>query len=296
MNQNSQFINSVNLNAGTDFPYLVMEIINEQSFPRNPGFQVMHWHEDVQFIYLLQGEITVKTLYDSDSLQEGQGIFINKNVVHLVEHTGSCHYYSFVFPDYFLKFYFGSPAAEVVEQIAGREELPLWVFSPAQPWGCRVLKGLEELIQLEKNKTEYYAYEILVKLSSLWLEMAKNIALPPRKREDALGPRMREFLNYIERHYGEDISLKQLASSAHVSKSECLRCFKLSMQTTPFKYLMEYRLSRAAELLASTEDPIGTIALNVGFRQTSHFGKCFKEKTGYSPRDYRQKKSQPRRK
>ena len=37
MGENHRFINSVNLNAGTDFPYLVLEIINEQSFPRNPG-------------------------------------------------------------------------------------------------------------------------------------------------------------------------------------------------------------------------------------------------------------------
>ena len=63
MKHNSQYINSVNLNAGTDFPYLVMEIINEQSYPRNPGFQVMHWHEDVQFIYLLEGNVTIRTLY-----------------------------------------------------------------------------------------------------------------------------------------------------------------------------------------------------------------------------------------
>ena len=54
MEENRRFINSINLNAGTDFPYLVLEIINEQSFPRNPGFQVMHWHEDVQFIYVLE--------------------------------------------------------------------------------------------------------------------------------------------------------------------------------------------------------------------------------------------------
>lgn len=65
MEENRRFINSINLNAGTDFPYLVLEIINEQSFPRNPGFQVMHWHEDVQFIYVLEGKISVKTLYDT---------------------------------------------------------------------------------------------------------------------------------------------------------------------------------------------------------------------------------------
>lgn len=56
------FINSINLNAETDFPYLVLDAINENSYPRNPGFRVMHWHDDLQFIYVLNGGIIVKTL------------------------------------------------------------------------------------------------------------------------------------------------------------------------------------------------------------------------------------------
>ena len=104
-----------------------------------------------------------------------------------------------------------------------------------------------------------------------------------------MGVRMQKFLQYINEHYGEDVSLDKLAGSANVSKSECLRCFKTSMQTTPYKYLTEYRLSKAAELLKNSDEPIGNIADSVGFRQVSHFGKCFKEKTGLSPREYRMK-------
>ena len=289
MEENLRFINSINLNAGTDFPYLVLEIINEQSFPRNPGFQVMHWHEDVQFIYVLEGKISVKTLYDTTAIQAGEGVFINKSVVHLVEHTGTCHYYSFVFPDYFLKFYFGSPAAAFVERIIGRDQLPVFAFTADLSWCGPVLAILRELVELEKNKTDFYVYEVLTRLSSLWLVISKNIILLPGRSNDALGLRMQAFLNYIETHYDEDISLDCLAESAHVSKSECLRCFKVSMQTTPLKYLTEYRLQKAAELLTTTDEPIGTIAMNVGFKQSSHFGKCFKEKTGYSPRRYRYK-------
>lgn len=40
--EQSNYINSVNLNADSDFPYLVLDVINDQSYPRNPGFQVMH--------------------------------------------------------------------------------------------------------------------------------------------------------------------------------------------------------------------------------------------------------------
>lgn len=61
-NGKEDFINSVNLNINTDFPYLVLDVINDKSYPRNPGFQVMHWHEDLQFIYVLNGIIEVRHL------------------------------------------------------------------------------------------------------------------------------------------------------------------------------------------------------------------------------------------
>ena len=61
------FINSVNLNADTGFPYLVLDVVNDRSYPKNPGFLVMHWHEDLQFIYVLEGEIEVRTLDEAVS-------------------------------------------------------------------------------------------------------------------------------------------------------------------------------------------------------------------------------------
>ena len=76
--EQNNYINSVNLNADSDFPYLVLDVINDQSYPRNPGFQVMRWHEDLQFIYVLDGEIEIKTLTASVRITENSGIFINK--------------------------------------------------------------------------------------------------------------------------------------------------------------------------------------------------------------------------
>lgn len=286
----TEFINSVNLNAGSDFPYLVLDVVNEQSYPRNPGFQVMHWHEDIQFIYVFEGEIEIKTLTKSISVDAGSGVFINKNVVHLVRKNSACHYNSFIFPDYFLKFYFGSPAKDFVESIIGKEQIPICCFSRKTENHRTILNALKRLSEIEKNKTDFYVYEVLVSLTTLWLEVRKNIQFPSEKQDIVVHARMQKFLQYIEQHFGEDVSLEVLAASANVSKSECLRCFKSTMQSTPYKYLIEYRLSKAAELLKNTDESISNIAECVGFHQISHFGKCFKEKTGLAPRDYRNRK------
>ena len=63
------YINSINLNQNTSFPYLVLDVIDDNAYPRNPGFQVMHWHEDLQFIYVLEGNIEVQKLDTSQRLQ-----------------------------------------------------------------------------------------------------------------------------------------------------------------------------------------------------------------------------------
>lgn len=291
--EREKYINSVNLNVHTDFPYLMLDIINDRSYPRNPGFRVMHWHEDLQFIYVISGTIQLQTLDSIRDITAGEGVFINKNVVHLIKHSGEHHYNSMLFPDFFLKFYFGSPARGIVESVTENEQIPFYHFSKDIAWSREVTAILRRIILLEKDKNEFYPYEILVLLSSLWLIMRKNIQIPQKKQESAANLRMQKFLEYIEQHYAEDVTLSDIAASANVSKSECLRCFKQSMQTTPYKYLTEVRLSKAAELLEKTDAPIGEISSKVGFYQMSHFGKCFREKTGYSPKKYRAHKRLP---
>ncbi|MCI5919223.1 MAG: AraC family transcriptional regulator [Roseburia sp.] len=267
----------------------MLNVFNGNSFPRNPGFRVMHWHEDIQFIYVLDGEIEVVTLENCISLQKGEGIFINKNVVHLVDKIDACHYNSFVFPNYFLRFYVGSPAEQIVGQIIGKDTLP--IFKIADTKGNQsVLQALKNLSALEQNKTGLYPYEVLSTLSVLWLEFCRIIninAQNENKKNSQISNRMAIFLQYMELHYMEDITLEMLAKSANVSKSECLRCFKATLQITPYRYLTEYRLSKAADLLKNTDMSIENVGLSVGFKQISHLGKRFREKTGFSPSAYR---------
>lgn len=287
INDEQSYINSVNLKADTEFPYLVLEVIGGHSYPLNPGFRVMHWHEDLQYIYVLKGTIQIQTLNDDIELQKGDGFFLNKQVVHLVKQTEGCHYMSFVFPERILKFYPGCPANTVVSNLIGQEKIAFCHFSKHQSWCNQILSLLQQLAVMEKNKPEFYEYEVMLNLFSLILLTQKNHQLSPVKADDAISRRMKCFLTFIDEHYGNDISLDALAQSANVSKSECLRCFKLSMQSTPYKYLMEYRLLKATQLLEQTDQPIGIISSLVGFNQMSQFGKCFKEKIGCTPREYR---------
>ena len=149
------------------------------------------------------------------------------------------------------------------------------------------MNKLKFLSELENHKDELYAYRVLCTLSSLWLKIQENLSLPESNRESIASVRMKLFLEYIHNHFAKQISLEDLAKNANVSVSEVLRCFKLCMQTTPYKYITELRLQKAATMLKETDEPITNIIDSVGFSSLSHFGKCFKEKTGYSPKEFR---------
>ncbi len=284
------YLNSVNLNAGQDFPYLCMDVENGKSVPEPPGFHVMHWHEDFQFIYVLAGELYLHTLDQTKVVSTGQGVFLNKNVVHLVSASASCHYKSILFPEHLVSFYPGCPAAKYVKGIANCRQIACLQFDAAVPWQGRVLALLARLSHIDPASAACYEYEVLTLLAALWLELAQNISVPNAPAHDVTVHRMQMFLKYIKEHYAEAITLSDLARSAGVSKSECLRCFKLSIQDTPYRYLLKYRLQMAAGLLTDSVLSIGEVAQAVGFQSQSHFGKLFKEQTGDSPKDFRGKR------
>ena len=59
------------------------------------------------------------------------------------------------------------------------------------------------------------------------------------------------------------------------------------MQTTPMDYLIQYRISEAARLLSSTQEPVTQIAMMTGFDSAGHMGRFFRRQMGCSPREFR---------
>ena len=96
-------------------------------------------------------------------------------------------------------------------------------------------------------------------------------------------------LQFIQEHYAEDISVEQVASSASISPSECLRCFHDMIGTTPNQYLRDQRAQRAAELLCGTGLRVTEIAMQCGFQDASYFARAFRQVYGCGPTEYRRK-------
>ncbi len=101
------------------------------------------------------------------------------------------------------------------------------------------------------------------------------------------GNPLKAVFSYIESHYGEKISLEDLAGTIHMNRNYFCRFFKEKVGKTPFSYLNEYRVNQAASQLLSTRLPITEIALNAGFENMSYFIRQFRRCKGCTPSAYR---------
>jgi len=92
----------------------------------------------------------------------------------------------------------------------------------------------------------------------------------------------------IHERLHEDISLKDLAEVACISKDHFLRAFRDTVGQTPYHYLLSQRLERAKVLLREEPGvPVAEVARRCGFKNLSHFSATFRRMTGVSPKGYR---------
>ena len=94
-------------------------------------------------------------------------------------------------------------------------------------------------------------------------------------------------LNYIETHYMQQFSIDYLAELCHWSPTHFRRGFLEIMGTSPLNYLNNVRISKACNMLHSTDKSILFISESVGFHSVSSFNRYFFKTMGMSPRDYR---------
>ncbi len=97
--------------------------------------------------------------------------------------------------------------------------------------------------------------------------------------------RLKQVLEYIHDHLGQNLSLADLANLANLSPSRFTRVFRQETGLSPHQYLIQARIERAKHLLRSDgELSIGDIAHQVGFADQSHFTRHFKRIVGVTPK------------
>jgi len=98
-----------------------------------------------------------------------------------------------------------------------------------------------------------------------------------------------EAISYMERHYQEKIIIDDIAVYCNLNRSYLGKIFKNELKTSPQDFLIRYRVSKACELMKTTNNNIGDICSMIGYPNLFTFSRAFKKITGESPREWRAK-------
>lgn len=126
--------------------------------------------------------------------------------------------------------------------------------------------------------------ELALRVAGDALAAAADQPHPPRERDER---RVINALDLIEARYAEPLSVGAIAGAVHMSPYHFLRVFRAVAGVTPHQYLVRTRLRHAAIALATTDQPIATVAFAHGFGDLSTFVTTFGRVFGAAPRAYR---------
>ncbi len=102
-----------------------------------------------------------------------------------------------------------------------------------------------------------------------------------------IDPKIYASIKYILNHYGERLSVKDLAAESNYSVNYFRKLFTEQTGVTPLNYITNIRLRMAAILLRSSDRTIVDVAEACGFNSLSSFNRCFRDQYGTTPAQWR---------
>ncbi len=290
--------------TNSDYPLGLYFVKPESSFLSNIPW---HWHDELEIDIVREGSAEYYIGEDILSVQSGNAILIKSNVFHTIRaKDDGCTIISLIFSPSILFVCSDSSIGNTYLNTLDSYTDKAILFDKSDKNGRAVISYLEDIIELNLNKS--FGYELLTKsaLCQLWFLLIKDLPHSEQiekkeSKETRLSldeERIKDALSFIQENYADNISLDDIATSIHISKSECCRLFKRVINTTPFEYLMRYRILSACDIMIQSQrndESISYLAGSVGFNSASYFNKLFKEYIGCTPSEFKKNSKTERR-
>lgn len=248
-----------------------------------------HWHPELEFVYVKEGSATLLIGNSRYILTEGNGVFINTQIIHRFETGAHTIIPNIVFSPALLASENTLIYKKYVLPIL-RSSLDCQLLSPDIPWQKTALNALLSVFALQESEhpDELQTLRLLLRLwNELYEHLPVDEAAPVSKSDAYARAQLQIMMQYIHTHYPHRISLDDLAQTVTLSKSSVLHIFNRYLHTSPVSYLIHYRLKCAAKLLVTTESSISSIAQSTGFENTGYFCRKFKKGFHVTPSEYR---------
>lgn len=274
----------------TGFPYITYPCSIPLDFTKVP----LHWHDEMEIIYIKKGSGIVTIDFTIFQVTAGDILIIVPGQLHSIEQAPgmTMEYENIIFQLRLFTSHHGDLCTE--EFFLPMQKRQLVIPTYLHP-GCELYQNAKSCLDLadELCDKQPNSYQLAVKgqffqLFYLLFSHASADTIPVNHHKSLEKTKL--ILTYIETHYGEKLTIKEMAEACGFSQSHFMKFFKSSVGEPFTSYLNNHRLTMASRLLLSSDSNILEIAEKTGFENLSYFNRTFKHTFGMTPREFRQKR------
>lgn len=250
----------------------------------------LHLHNEVEFLYLVEGEILFQIEEHTFPLHAKEGIFIPPALLHSATNIGNSpiSFYALVFSSNFVISSFDAHSYNTYMLPVMHNNLQLaLVLRESIPWQKDILDYLHNIF-FAKNRQELFVRGTAL---LIWDTLYQSHITKTEVNHSlqTLAVQLAPTITYIQKHYQQSLSLKELASTVHLSEGQFCRIFKHLTGMTPFHYVIRYRILQSCNALSNTNRKITDIATSHGFNNISYYNRAFIQLMHMTPSQYRKR-------
>lgn len=262
----------------------------------NDGEQIryMHFHNCLEILYCCQGRGRIYIEDEELEFGEGDVALVQSYSAHISRPASDDNYCEYLYfdPDALLHNFYpdGLPCAKLFD--SSKDNTSCVISAREYPTiARRVAEILAELSQQKCNWRDCVKGLVL----ALMMELTRVLsARKPREHRNGNIVSIFPAIKYINDNYAEHIHAESLHELCFMSATHFRRLFGAVMGLSPLEYIHRLRISRACDLLLSSNDSILSISLAVGFDSVSSFNRQFIQATGMAPSKWRRERMQAR--
>lgn len=250
-----------------------------------------HWHDDIELISVLSGEMKYNVNEKIITLRQGEGIIVNSGQLHFgySDVKSDCDFICVLF----------HPVLLCASKTTEKEFVQPFIQADISHihlqnsiWQKEILKNIFELWHGKESGFSPLYFQ--GRICFIGNELAENVKTEKEKsrNESEKISLLKNMLMFIHENYKNKIMLDDIAKAANISKRNCENIFLKYLNQTPSEYLCDYRIRKSIELLRNTDMTVLEISYEVGFSGASYFSETFKKHYGITPSRHRKESKQ----